>query len=236
MVKKLSIIVPVYNEEETLQLIFSRMMQVPLLQYNKEFIFIDDCSNDRSLEILYEIKSLNPQENIIILKHEKNQGKGRAIRTGFENFTGDLVLIQDADLEYHPNDYPKLLKPFEETNADVVYGSRFLGGSYVRVLYFWHYLGNRVLTFFSNMLTNLNLTDMETCYKVFKREVIQKISLTSNRFGMEPEITSKIARLHCAIYEVPISYEGRTYADGKKITWKDGIAALWHIIKFNIFR
>lgn len=196
----------------------------------KEVIVVDDCSSDGTRELLQELAS--PQ--VKVLFHEKNMGKGAALHTGFAKAEGDIVLVQDGDLEYDPREYSKLLEPILDGRADVVYGSRFLGGPH-RVLFFWHYAGNKLLTAFSNMLSNLNLTDMETCYKVFKKEVLQKIQLKSKRFGFEPEITVKLAKLKCRIYEVPISYSGRLYEEGKKIGWKDGVAALFHLIRFRFF-
>jgi glycosyltransferase involved in cell wall biosynthesis len=225
---KLSVIMPVFNERSTIREIIARVQAVP---YEKEIVIVDDCSEDGTREILAE---LDGQEGLRVFLQEANQGKGAAVRRGIMEARGDLVLIQDADLEYDPSDYPALIAPFEEGRADVVYGSRFQGGP-GRVLYFRHLLGNRLLTFLSNMMTDLNLTDMETCYKVFKREVIQNVILESNRFGFEPEVTAKLARIpKLVIYEVPISYHGRTYDEGKKITWKDGVAALWFIAKYNI--
>jgi glycosyltransferase involved in cell wall biosynthesis len=231
---KLSVVIPIYNEEETLRLILERVRATP---YEKEIILVDDCSQDGTRAILKELES---DEDLKVFYHAKNKGKGAALRTGFAEATGDVVLIQDADLEYDPGEYPLLLEPIERGLADVVYGSRFKGARMSRVHLYWHQLANTFLTLASNMMTNLNLTDMETCYKVFKREVLEGISLESNRFGFEPEITAKIARKRLngkrvRIYEVPISYYGRDYADGKKIGWRDGVAALWHICRFNIF-
>ncbi|MEE9526857.1 MAG: glycosyltransferase family 2 protein, partial [Syntrophobacteria bacterium] len=197
-----------------------------------EIIIVDDGSTDGTRELLQEITL--SQENVRVLYHDRNQGKGAALRTGFEGATGDIVIIQDADLEYDPREYPILLEPILDGRADVVYGSRFLGGPH-RVLFFWHYLGNKFLTLLSNAVTNLNLTDMETCYKVFKREVLAGMNLKSNRFGFEPEFTVKIAKKDCRIYEVPISYSGRTYAEGKKIGWKDGVKAIFAILWFRVF-
>lgn len=200
---------------------------------DKEIIVVDDCSNDGTRDILRsEIAPLVDK----LLYHEVNQGKGAALRTGIHTATGDIVLIQDADLEYDPNEYSKLIEPILQDKADVVYGSRFMGGNPHRVLYFWHRIGNGLLTLFSNMCTNINLTDMETCYKVFRREIIQGITIEENRFGFEPEITAKIAKTGSRIYEVGISYYGRTYQEGKKIGWKDGLHALWCILKYNFFR
>jgi len=231
--KKLSIIIPAYNEKNTILKILGLIENVELPGMQKEIIIIDDCSLDGTKEIL---KNLTDKYKIIL--QDKNRGKGAAVRRGFKESSGDIIIIQDADLEYDPNDYKKLIKPILEEKADVVYGSRFSGGQTRRVLFFWHSLGNKFLTGFSNMLTNLNLTDMEICYKVFSREAIDKISpkLTSNRFGIEPEITALIAKEKFRIYEVGITYSGRTYQEGKKINWKDGFSAIWCIIKFNLFR
>ncbi len=225
---KLSIVIPVYNEEATLAEIVRRVQATP---YDKELIIVDDASGDRSREILQGL--VKDYDNIRLFFHDRNQGKGAALRTGFSQVTGDVVLIQDADLEYNPTDYPELLKPIERGVADVVYGSRLIGGAPHRVLFFWHYVGNKMVTTLSNMFTNLNLTDMETCYKVFKAEVLKPIKIKSDRFGVEPELTAKIARQRCRVYEVPISYDGRDYSEGKKITWKDGIAAIYYIIRFR---
>ena len=226
---KLSVVVPVFNERGTIAEIIQRVQAVDA-GLDKEIIIVDDGSTDGTREVLRTLAS--PDLKIIL--HEKNRGKGAALRAGFAEAGGDIVLVQDADLEYDPREYPRLLEPILDGRADVVYGSRFLGGPH-RVLYFWHYVGNRFLTTFSNMLSNLNLTDMETCYKVFRREVLGKIELKSSRFGFEPEITMKLARLKCRVYEVPISYSGRDYAEGKKIGWKDGLAALFHLIRFRFF-
>lgn len=227
---KLSIIIPVYNEIETLDEIVSRVQSAPI-DLEKEIVLIDDFSTDGSRE---KLKEFEDEKNIKVLYHEKNQGKGAALRTGFKNMTGQIAIIQDADLEYDPAEYPVVLGPILDGKADVVYGSRFLGGPH-RVLYFWHCMGNKALTLFSNMLNNLNLTDMETCYKAFKSEVLDGINLKSNRFGFEPEFTAKIARKGVKIFEVPISYSGRSYEEGKKITWKDGISAFYCIIRFRFF-
>jgi glycosyltransferase involved in cell wall biosynthesis len=225
----LSIIIPVYNEKKTIDEIVRRVGAVPLA---KEIIVVDDFSRDGTREMLGSLAERH--DNLKIVYHEKNQGKGFAIRTGLKHVTGDMVIIQDADLEYNPAEYPKLVRPIVEGRADVVFGSRFAGGEEHRVLYFWHYLGNRFLTLMSNMFTNLNLTDMETGYKVFKADILKGIRLEQNRFGFEPEITAKVARTGCRIFEVGISYSGRTYAEGKKIGWKDGVAAIWCIIKYRI--
>jgi len=222
----LSVVIPVYNEAKTVRELIARVQSVPL---DKEIIIVDDASSDGTREVLGEFKN---REGITVLFHEKNQGKGAALRTAFQQVKGDIVIIQDADLEYDPQEYGKLIKPILDGKADAVYGSRFLGGPH-RVLLFWHYVGNKILTLFSNMLTNLNLTDMETCYKVFKASLLKQFTIESNRFGVEPEITTKLAKLKCRIYEVDISYSGRDYTEGKKINWKDGIAAFYWIIKFT---
>ncbi|TSK08997.1 MAG: glycosyltransferase family 2 protein [Geobacter sp.] len=226
---KLSIVIPVYNEKGTILELYRAVEAVDLL---KEIILVDDCSTDGTQEIL---KSLSGPETLVLM-HERNRGKGAALRTGFKHATGDIVVIQDADLEYDPSQFPKLIRPILEGKADVVYGSRFVTGDYRRVLYFWHMVGNKLLTLLSNMLTNLNLTDMETCYKVFRREVLDRITIEEERFGFEPEITAKISRLDLRIYEIGISYSGRTYKEGKKIGWKDGFSALRCILKYNLIR
>ncbi len=226
---KLSVVIPVYNERATLKRVVNKVLSVPI---EIELICVDDGSNDGTREILSELQSHHPQ--IKVLLQSKNMGKGAALRRGIQEATGDYVIIQDADLEYDPDDYPLLLEPLIEDKADVVYGSRFLGGRPHRVLYFWHSAGNWFLTLLSNGLTNINLTDMETCYKIFRREIIQSIPIEENRFGFEPEITVKIAKRRLRIYEVGISYQGRTYEEGKKIGWKDGFRALWCLFKYSI--
>ncbi|MCK4430431.1 MAG: glycosyltransferase family 2 protein [Candidatus Aminicenantes bacterium] len=226
---KLSVVIPVYNEKNTIEEIISRVQAVDV-GIKKEIILVDDCSNDGTREILEKLT----QDNIKVYFHSKNQGKGAALQTGFSKVEGDIILIQDADLEYDPREYSKLLEPILDGRADAVYGSRFLGGPH-RVLFFWHYVGNKILTTLSNITSNLNLTDMETCYKVFKREILDKITLKSKRFGIEPEITIKLAKMKCRIYEVPISYSGRDYSEGKKIGWKDGVSAIFHIFKYKFF-
>jgi len=231
---KLSIIIPVYNEAKTILEVIAKIKSVHLgADLTREIIIVDDGSTDGTRAIL---KKINDAEFKIFLR-DKNEGKGSALIKGFQEATGDIILIQDADLEYNPAEYPKLIEPIIEGRADVVFGSRFMGSEAKRVLFFWHYLGNKMLTTFSNIMTNINLTDMETCYKVFRREVVDsfKDKLSSKRFGIEPELTARVAHGKWRIYEIGIAYNGRTYEEGKKINWRDGIAAFWHIIKYNIF-
>jgi glycosyltransferase involved in cell wall biosynthesis len=225
---KLSIVIPIYNEKATLEEIFRLVQAAP---YDKEIIAVDDASTDGSTEILANLA--REHDNLKTFYHQRNQGKGAALRTGFAQVSGDVVIIQDADLEYRPADYPALLEPIEQDVADVVYGTRLVGGRPHRVLFYWHYLGNRAVTTLSNIFTNLNLSDMEVGYKVFKAEVLKDIQIKCDRFGVEPEITAKIAKKRCRIYEVPIQYHGRDYEAGKKITWRDGIAAIYHILRFK---
>ena len=234
-VETLSVVIPVFNERGTLIEVLRRVLAVEL-PLAKQIVLVDDGSTDGTGELYPTLGEHFPDADIRVLTHAHNRGKGAALRTGFAAATGDIVLVQDADLEYHPDDYPLLLEPILDGRADVVYGSRFVGGQAHRVLYFWHMIGNRCLTLLSNMMTNLNLTDMETCYKVFRAEVIKDLRIKCNRFGFEPEITAKIARLKCRIYEVGISYAGRTYAEGKKIGWRDGVRAVWCIFKYSFFR
>ncbi len=235
---KLSIVIPAYNEARTIHLILDKVKAVTLMQgMEKEVIIVNDCSKDGTEEAILRYKNENPDLPISYQKHEVNKGKGAALHTGIRHATGDFVIIQDADLEYDPREYNLLLQPILEGMADVVFGSRFMGGNPHRILFFWHSIGNKFLTTISNMFTNLNLTDMETCYKLFRREIIQSLDLQENRFGFEPEVTAKIARIPgIRIYEVGISYYGRTYAEGKKINWKDGFRAIYCILKYNLFR
>lgn len=229
---KLSIVIPCYNEIKTIAAILEKIREVDL-DVNREIVIVDDGSSDGTRDYLESIKD---QADILVVLHAVNQGKGAALQTGFEKASGDIVLIQDADLEYDPCDYPRLLQPILDGVADVVYGSRFVGSEAHRVLYFWHSIGNRGLTLLSNAFTNLNLTDMEVCYKVFRKSVLDQIELKEKRFGFEPEITAKIARLKCPIYEVGISYHGRTYEEGKKIGWRDGVRAIYVILKYGFLR
>ncbi len=226
---KLSVVMPVYNEETTIDEILSRVQAVPM---EKEIVIVDDGSTDGTYDRLQDIEGLHT--NVRIVYQERNRGKGAALRRGFSHVTGDVVIIQDADLEYDPREYPKLLEPILDGRADVVYGSRFLGGPH-RVLYFWHFLGNKLLTLLSNAFNNINLSDMETCYKAFTKEVLESLRLRSNRFGFEPEFTAKVAKKKWRIYEVPISYSGRSYEEGKKIGWKDGVKALFVIVYARFF-
>jgi glycosyltransferase involved in cell wall biosynthesis len=229
----LTIVVPCYNEKKTIADLIARVLNAPLpAGIDREVIVVDDSSSDGTRDILAGIQD----KRIQVVLHDKNQGKGAALRTGFCRAAGDIVVVQDADLEYNPDEYGKLLKPILDGRADVVYGSRFLTADERRVLYFFHFMGNQFLTFASNLLSNMNLSDMETCYKVFRKEILDKIQIRENRFGFEPEITAKIAKLHCRVYEVGISYSGRTYEDGKKIGLRDGWRALWCIVKYNLFK
>ena len=228
-IKKLSIVIPVYNEEKFVSTLIKKVLAVKIGGITKEIIIINDGSTDGTTNQLNKIKD----KQVLVINKKINKGKGSAIREGFGRVTGDVVIVQDSDLEYDPNEYIKLLKPIKEGKADVVYGSRFIGNAPHRVLYFWHMVGNKFLTLVSNMLTNLNLTDMETCYKMMTKEVVSKIKIEENRFGLEPELTAKIAKTKCRVYEVGISYDGRSYQEGKKIGWKDGVWALWCTIKYN---
>jgi glycosyltransferase involved in cell wall biosynthesis len=229
--ENLSIVIPVYNEANTIREVIERVQEVQLPQVaSREIVIVDDCSTDGTRDILAAYRD---KYAIKIVLHDRNQGKGAALRTGIAETTGNIVLIQDADLEYDPQEYPKLLAPILTGKADVVYGSRFAGGESRRVLYYWHSVGNKFLTMLSNMFTNINLTDMETCYKVFRGEIIRSIRIEEDRFGFEPEVTSKVARMGCRVYEVGISYSGRTYAEGKKIDWKDGVRAILCILKYR---
>jgi glycosyltransferase involved in cell wall biosynthesis len=231
---RLSIVIPAYNERATVGELLRRVAAAPLPGgLEREIVVVDDGSRDGTRELLRQLSAAADPAPFRLVEHAANRGKGAAIRTGLAAAAGDVVLIQDADLEYDPLEYPKLLQPILDDEADVVYGSRFLGGPH-RVMFYWHYLGNRFLTTLSNMLTDLNLSDMETCYKVFRREVLVGLELRSNRFGIEPELTARVARKGARIFEVPISYRGRTYAEGKKIGWRDGFAAIWAILRYNL--
>jgi glycosyltransferase involved in cell wall biosynthesis len=236
-VSKLSIVIPAYNEGKTIHLILDKVKEVQLIGgIQKEIIIVNDCSKDDTEQAVHRYHAANPDVDIQYFKHEVNKGKGAALHTGIKLATGDIVMIQDADLEYDPQEYNILIKPIVDGFADVVYGSRFMGGKPHRILFFWHTIGNKFLTFLSNAMTNLNLTDMETCYKVFKRDIVQSLELKENRFGFEPEVTAKISRIpKIRIYEVGISYYGRTYEEGKKIGWRDGFRAIYCILKYNLF-
>lgn len=235
--KKLSILIPAYNESKTIFLILDKIKNSVLLDLKKEIIIVNDCSLDNTEEAILTYMKNNEDLEILYFKHEVNLGKGAAINTAISKMTGDFAIIQDADLEYDPNEYQILIKPILDGYADVVYGSRFIGGKPHRILFFWHSIGNKFLTFLSNMTTNLNLTDMETCYKLFRKEVVKQINIEEKRFGIEPEITAKISKIKgVRIYEVGISYYGRTYDEGKKIGWKDGFEAIWCILKYGLFR
>lgn len=232
--KKLSIVIPVYNEAKTIAAIINKIVAVDVFGLEKEIIIIDDCSTDGSMEILEKIRQ---EKQLVVFHQPVNKGKGAALQLGFTHSTGDIILIQDADLEYSPDDYEIILKPILDGDADVVYGSRFMGGHPHRVLYFWHYVGNKFLTLLSNIFTNLNLTDMETCYKAFKRDLLKNFVLEEERFGFEPEFTCKIVKIpRIRVYEVGISYKGRSYAEGKKIGWKDGFRTIYCIIKYALYR
>jgi glycosyltransferase involved in cell wall biosynthesis len=231
---KLSILMPMYNEEDTLETIVDRVLGVDYGVDDLEIVIVDDCSSDASLGVAERIGAEHP--NVVVVRHEVNQGKGAAIRTAMKNSTGDVLIVQDADLEYDPRDIPSLISLIKDDIADVVFGSRFLSSGPHRVLYYWHQIGNNFLTLFSNMMTNINLTDMEVCYKAFRREVADTITIEENRFGFEPEMTAKVSKGKWRIYEVPISYFGRTYDEGKKIGWKDGVQAILCILKYNLFR
>ncbi|HSV87196.1 MAG TPA: glycosyltransferase family 2 protein, partial [Bacteroidales bacterium] len=234
--QKLSIIIPAYNEAQTIGNVLLRIISTPLKNIEKEILVIDDCSNDGTSDILKKFCLHHPTEDIRCFRQSTNQGKGAAIHRGIAEASGDFIVIQDADLEYDPGEYSELLRPITDGYADVVYGSRFMGSKPHRILYFWHTIGNKFLTFLSNLFTNLNLTDMETCYKLFKAEILKSIRLKEKRFGFEPEVTAKVAQYSgVRIYEVGISYYGRTYEEGKKINWKDGFRAIWYILKYNIW-
>ncbi len=237
MQQKLSIIIPAYNEAKTIHLILNKVKAVELIEgIEKEIVIVNDCSGDDTQGVVEKYIKENPDLNIQLFNHQKNQGKGAALHTGIERASGDFLIIQDADLEYDPGEYNLLLKPILDGHADVVYGSRFMGGKPHRILFYWHSIGNRWLTNLSNMFTDLNLTDMETCYKLFKAELIKNLELDEKRFGFEPEVTAKVSRIRgVRIYEVGISYYGRTYEEGKKIGWRDGFRAIWCILKYNLW-
>jgi glycosyltransferase involved in cell wall biosynthesis len=236
--KKLSIVIPVYNEERTILQVLNKLSSLQLIEnVQKEFVIVNDCSSDDSEDIILQFKNENPEVDLLYFKHEKNKGKGAALNTAFQKAKGDIIVVQDADLEYDPEEFNRLLRPILDGFADVVYGSRFKGSNPHRALFFWHTVGNNFLTFLSNLFSNLNLTDMETCYKMIKSEIVKSIEIKENRFGIEPEITAKIAKIKgVRIYEVGISYYGRTYEEGKKIGWKDGFRAIYCIVKYNMFR
>jgi glycosyltransferase involved in cell wall biosynthesis len=232
----LSVIIPAYNEERTIISIIEHVINAETPGIEKELVVVDDCSADRTSELVKDFISKNPSANIQLYRHEKNAGKGAALHTGIAKAKGDFIIVQDADLEYDPREFKDLLKPILEGFADVVFGSRFMGSNPHRILFFWHTIGNKFLTFVSNMFTNLNLTDMETCYKLFRADIIKSLNLREKRFGFEPEVTAKVSRYpNVRLYEVGISYYGRTYAEGKKINWKDGLRALYCIVKYNVF-
>ncbi|MCB0659570.1 MAG: glycosyltransferase family 2 protein [Saprospiraceae bacterium] len=236
--KKLSVLVPAYNEGKTIHIILEKLSNVKLIEdFSMEIIVVNDCSKDDTEDAVHKFSSSHPDVEIAYYRHDVNKGKGAALHTGIKNATGDYIIVQDADLEYDPNEFNILLKPITDGFADVVYGSRFMGGNPHRILFFWHSIGNKILTFISNAFTNLNLTDMETCYKLWRSDIIKSIDLVENRFGFEPEVTAKVAKIpKIRIYEVGISYYGRTYAEGKKINWKDGFRAVYCIIKYNLFK
>jgi glycosyltransferase involved in cell wall biosynthesis len=237
-ISKLSLIIPAYNEENTIELILNKVFSVMLPNgISKEIIIVDDCSSDETASIIKSYRVANPEKDIQYIKQDFNQGKGAAIHRGIKAATGDYILIQDADLEYDPEEYKRLLKPIISGHADVVYGSRFMGSNPHRILFFWHTIGNKFLTFLSNLFTNLNLTDMETCYKMFDANILKSLNLTENRFGFEPEVTAKISRIKgIRLYEVGISYYGRTYDEGKKINWQDGVKAIYCTVKYGLFK